>query len=126
MAARSEPAHALAVLGARLRAAGATPASDTSASTHELAAGLERLRTLLSGGEETLTPAQAEAWAARYAPRNAQRALGRSSGWHELPQCAGCRAILKHPGAQCSACGFMDGGGYLGVPAKTSHLERWR
>jgi hypothetical protein len=129
MAARSEPAAALVALGARLRAAGAAPAREPAHGTHEIAAGVARLRALLSGepeAPEALTREQLAAYAARYAPRNAQRALGRSSGWAAVPQCGGCKAFLKYPGAQCSACGFMDGGGYLAVPAKTSHLERWR
>ena len=63
--------------------------------------------------------------AARYNTENARRSLGRTGGYNR-PQCPGCRAFLKHQGAQCSACGFMDGAGYLSVPAKTSHLERWR
>lgn len=62
---------------------------------------------------------------ARYNPENARRSLGRTGGY-DRPQCPGCRAFLKHAGAQCSNCGFMGDGGYLGVPAKTSHLERWR
>lgn len=90
----------------------------------DLAAGLQRLRTVFA--PDCLTAEQEHAYARRYAPENAQRALGRKSGWRDLPQCPGCRAILKYHGAQCTACGFMDGGGYVGVPAKTSHLERWR
>lgn len=64
---------------------------------------------------------------ARYAPGNAKRALGRSSGWGSgSPQCSGCKSFISHPGAQCSQCGYLDGAGYVGVPAQTSHLERWR
>lgn len=123
---------ALQGLGERLRAAGSTsaaPASPKPYTADLIAAGLTRLRAVVGGEtlpEESLTEAQLAAYVARYKPENARRALGGSSGWHELPQCSGCRAILKHHGAQCTACGFMDGGGYLGVPAKTSYLERWR
>lgn len=137
MPARSET-DALRALGARLRASGAVAAPCPAASPYpagDVAAGLARLRAVVSGETPApsgpadsgdLTADQLRAYAARYKPENARRAVGRSSGWRELPQCAGCRAIIKYPGAQCSACGFMDGGGYLGVPAKTSHLERWR
>ena len=133
MAAPSE-LTALRALGAALREVGAAPAPVPARarplSTHELAAGVERLRALLADPEAApsthgLTPEQLAAYAARYSPEAARRSLGRTGGYNR-PQCAGCRACLKHAGAQCSACGFMDGGGYLAVPAKTSHLERWR
>lgn len=136
MTARSEiDARALAALGVRLRAAGATPAPVATPSTHaQLADGLARLRAALSGRHapvvdgptgDGLTPEQARAYAARYKPENARRSLGRTGGYAR-PQCGGCKAFIKYEGAQCSACGFMDGGGYLAVPAKTSYLERWR
>jgi hypothetical protein len=119
---------ALQALGARLRAAGATPAAHRAPDPEDLAAAVERLRERLTGRSEPggLTVEQVEALAARYKPDNARKSLGRSSGWKQLPQCGGCRAIIKYPGAQCKACGLMGEGGYLGVPAKTSHLERWR
>lgn len=50
----------------------------------------------------------------------------RLSGWHENPQCSGCRRLLSRPDQQCPGCGYVNGGGYLGVPATVSHLERWR
>lgn len=99
-----------------------------------VAEGLERLRAHVVGASvgtheapviEDLTAEQARAYAARYSPNNAQRALGRSSGG-PVPQCGGCKRFLKHHGAQCESCGYLDGGGYMAVPAKTSHLERWR
>lgn len=119
---------ALHTLGARLRAAGVPPAARRAPDPEDLAAAVERLREALTGTSEPggMTAEQLEAYAARYRPDNARRALGGSSGWRQLPQCGGCRAILKYPGAQCKACGLMGEGGYLGVPAKTSHLERWR
>lgn len=110
-----------------MRALGAVPAREgTKRAPADLGAGIERLRAFLAGEEPDMTPEQLAQWIARYKPENARRALGRSSGWREVPQCGGCKALIKHPGAQCKVCGYMDGGGYLGVPAKTSHLERWR
>jgi LSD1 subclass zinc finger protein len=103
---------ALQTLGARLRAAGATPAAHRAPDPEDLAAAVERLRERLTGTSEPdgLTVEQREAYIARYKPDNAKRALGRSSGWRQLPQCGGCRAILKYPGAQCKACGLMGEG----------------
>lgn len=65
---------------------------------------------------------QAAYMAARYSPEASRRSLGRTGGYNR-PQCPGCRAFLKHKGAQCSNCGFMDGAGYMGVPPKTSYLD---
>lgn len=63
----------------------------------------------------------------RYAPEAAKRALGRSSGFKAgTPQCAGCKRFLKRADAVCPGCGYAGHGGYVGVPAETSHLERWR
>lgn len=121
---------ALTALGARLRASGAAAAPKPSPNpgTHALtSAGLTRLRAVLAGEAPTddLTVEQLARYAARYSPEAARRSLGRTGGYAR-PQCGGCKAFLKHAGAQCSACGYMEQGGYLGVPAKTSHLERWR
>jgi hypothetical protein len=130
-------ADALRDLGARLQSAGAAPIAREHVPPVDVAAGLERLRAVLAGGPESgdltgdLTDAQLAAYAARYRHENAIRALGGGfSGWGAdvggKPQCSGCRAFIAHPTAQCEACGYLPGGGYVGAPAKTSHLERWR
>lgn len=54
------------------------------------------------------------------------RKRDRLSGWRENPQCGGCKRLLKRPDQQCPGCGYVNGGGYLGVAATTSYLERWR
>jgi hypothetical protein len=67
---------ALQTLGARLRAAGATPAAHRAPDPEDLAAAVERLRERLTGTSEPggLTVEQVEALAARYKPDNARRA----------------------------------------------------
>ena len=116
---------ALQALGASLRARGAAPAPEPTRAPEDLAGGIARLRALVAGQAPALTEDQLSQLVARYKPENARRSLGRTGGY-DRPQCPGCRAFLKHRGAQCTNCGFMDGAGYLSVPAKTSHLERWR
>jgi hypothetical protein len=65
------------------------------------------------------------AYAARYSPDNARRSLGRSGGYAR-PQCGGCKRFLKRADDVCPSCGYAGHGGYVGVPAPTSHLERYR
>lgn len=101
----------------------AAHAPETPWSTHELAAGLERLRVALGGAPaEPDADEIARTMAARYAPKP----ISRMSGWRETPQCGGCKRILKRPDAVCPGCGYANHGGYVGVPATESHLERWR
>lgn len=59
--------------------------------------------------------------------RGARAAAGRSSGWRRgPPQCPGCKRLKSSPVAVCEGCGFLPGAGYVGVPARTSYLDRWR
>lgn len=53
--------------------------------------------------------------------------IGRMSGWKSgTPQCGGCKRFLKRADAVCPGCGYAGHGGYVGVPATTSYLERHR
>lgn len=71
----------------------------------------------------------------REAERDAKREA-EYARWHEnapggsrngpTPQCAGCKRFLKRHDDVCPNCGYAGHGGYVAVPAKTSHLERWR
>jgi hypothetical protein len=112
---------AIRALGERLRAAGSPPAAQAAPRPYaasDVQAGLERLRAFAAGEP---TDDQAAYLARRYAGR------GRGmSGWRQAPQCGGCKRLLKRPDATCPSCGYVNGGGYMGVPASTSHLERWR
>ena len=67
--------------------------------------------------------------------RTARRAVGRSSLGVGADQCEACHKMLRLGEAICEGCGWMQGGArgrskgrgaWVGVPAKTSHVERWR
>lgn len=49
------------------------------------------------------------------------------SGWKRgQPQCGGCKRFLSSADDVCPSCGYAGHGGYVGVPATTSYLERHR
>jgi hypothetical protein len=120
------PSNRLAALGAALRASGSTPAPEPAPSPYrDLDAAIARLRVALGTDEpEQLSGAELEAEYARMARR--MGISGRLSGWREQPQCGGCKRPLRTHEAICPGCGYAGHGGYVGVPATTSHLERWR
>lgn len=37
-----------------------------------------------------------------------------------------CKRFLKRRDDVCPNCGYAGHGGYVSVPATTSHVERWR
>lgn len=65
-----------------------------------------------------------EAEYVRLERRRAERAAGSSHGARR--QCSACKKFLGPAEWQCQSCGFAEGAGYLGVPARVSIYERWR
>ena len=119
------PSERLRALGVALVAAGAT-APAPRARTHEpdLAAAVERLRVHVGTHEPEIPDAATLAASLDRAARI--MFPERRSGWRQAPQCGGCKRILTRPDAVCPGCGYLAGAGYVGVPATTSHLERYR
>lgn len=97
-------------------------ARQDGATLAEIAAELGRTRQyvqkLLRGAVEA---DEREAYLAR---QSANAPGGSRNG--PTPQCAGCKRFLKASATVCPSCGYAGHGGYVGVPATTSYLERWR
>lgn len=90
----------------------------------ELAANVERLRIAVDPELAALhAEHQAAEQEAAYDRHLARKWPGARGGGM---QCAACKRIKRLGEHQCTSCGYLDGAGYLGVPAQTGYLERWR
>lgn len=74
------------------------------------------------------TQASKRAWEETEYVRRQMRAAERTAGSSHSArrQCQACKKFLGPAEWQCGSCGFAEGAGYLGVPAKVSIYERWR
>jgi hypothetical protein len=86
-----------------------------------LGAGVSRqyVQKLLREAEERETALAADG-------QRLQRPAKRSGWKRGAPQCGGCKRFLRSGTDICPGCGYAGHGGYVGVPAATSHLDRHR
>lgn len=85
--------------------------------------GFERIRL---AADPELQAAKAE-WEAEQSELKLDRHLKRKyPGSGGGLQCAGCKRLKPLGQHHCANCGYLDGAGYIGVPAPTNYLERWR